>query len=208
MQWYTFINTSITLRFAYDTFRINEIIISKSINISITFAMAIDNCLQNSLKQRIYRFPDKPIGYLCSFLIHCARKYFYLFSALLLCLCLTLFNTNFPFSLPLLLFYTSHTLSSSLSLSLSVTHRTLIPFGFDFSLQAFVRFSARRMDTTAAASATARMAGRERSATSRSGSARCPIAPAMDAASRASAAASAAGRDPTAINVSVKPEMG
>lgn len=99
-------------------------------------------------------------------------------------------------------------LSLPISLSLSVTHRTLIPFGFDFSLQAFVRFSARRMDTTAAASATARMAGRARSATSRSGSARCPIAPAMDAASRASAAASAAGRDPTAINVSVKPEMG
>lgn len=109
------------------------------------------------------------------------------------------FSHSVPLSLPL---------SHHLSLFLSVTHRTLIPFGFDFSLQAFVRFSARRMDTTAAASATARMAGRERSATSRSGSARCPIAPAMDAASRASAAASAAGRDPTAINVSVKAEMG
>lgn len=100
----------------------------------------------------------------------------------------------------------SHSVPLSLSPSFSVTHRTLIPFGFDFFLQAFVRFSARRMDTTAEASATARMAGRERSATSRSGSARCPIAPAMDAASRASVAASAAGRDPTAINVSVKPE--
>lgn len=60
------------------------------------------------------------------------------------------------------------------------------------------------MDTMAAAFATVRMAGRVPNATYRLGSARCPIAPAMDAALRASAVASAAGRDPTAINVSVK----
>lgn len=110
--------------------------------------------------------------------------------------------------LPLLLPRSLPSLCHSLSLPLSVTHRTLIPFDFYsllFSLlQAFVRFSARRMDTMAAAFATARMAGRVPNATYRLGSARCPIAPAMDAALRASAVASAAGRDPTAINVSVK----